>query len=141
MLGVKKLCALAVSICLLWFLAVPAFAADPQVTSKDLKGISPKHYKYAFSVIGGAAVGAGIGALVNGWSNDVAKGLLIGAGGASALLSPLSSARHPERLAELGLHRILHSLRRRRRLDRLRLQSRTCRGNVDRRRRNRHLAS
>ena len=85
MLGVKKLCALAVSICLLWFLAVPAFAADPQVTSKDLKGISPKHYKYAFSVIGGAAVGAGVGALVNGWSNDVAKGLLVGSGGASAL--------------------------------------------------------
>ncbi len=62
MLGVKKLCALTVSICLLWFLAVPAFAADPQVTKKDLKGISPGHHKYAFAVIGGAAVGMGIGA-------------------------------------------------------------------------------
>jgi hypothetical protein len=93
MLGVKKLCALALSICLLWFLAVPAFAADPQVTSKDLKGIGPKHHRYAFAVIGGAAVGMGVGAAIGaGWSNDIAKGLLIGSGAASALY--LHSHKH-----------------------------------------------
>lgn len=93
MLGLRKLCALAVSICLLWFLALPAFAADPQVSKKDLKGISPGHHKYAFAVIGGAAVGMGIGAAIGGgWGNDITKGLLIGSGTASALY--LHSHRH-----------------------------------------------
>ena len=68
----KKLWALLLSACLLIFLAVPAMAADPEVTKKDLKGISPQHHKYLFSVIGGAAVGAGIGYLL-GSGNDITK--------------------------------------------------------------------
>ena len=123
MLGVKKLCALTVSICLLWFLAVPAFAADPQVTKKDLKGINPGHHKYAFAVIGGAAVGMGIGAAIGGgWGNDITKGLLIGSGASSAFY--LHSHRHDDhgRMEELGLFGLLHSLGRWYRLDGLRLQ-------------------
>lgn len=84
MLGGKRLWAVLLSVCLLWFLALPAFAADPEVTAADLKGISPQRHKYLFSVLGGAAVGAGIGVLVGG-SNDVTKGLMIGGGGMSAL--------------------------------------------------------
>ncbi|HUN88522.1 MAG TPA: hypothetical protein VMU28_07005 [Terriglobales bacterium] len=63
---------------------VPAMAADPEPTKKDLKGISPQRYKYLFSVAGGAALGAGIGAIAGGAPN-VGKGILIGGGGASAL--------------------------------------------------------
>lgn len=79
----KKLWAVALCICLLVFVTLPAMAADPQVTAKDLKGISPKHYKYLFSVVGGAAIGAGVGALL-GSGNDVTKGIMVGGGAASA---------------------------------------------------------
>lgn len=64
--------------------AMPAMAADPEVTTKDLKGISPQRHRYLFSVIGGAAVGAGIGALLGG-GNDITKGIMVGGGGMSAL--------------------------------------------------------
>ncbi len=84
MLGGKRVWVLFLSVLLLWMLAVPAFAADPQVTKDDLKGISPKRYRYVFSTIGGAAVGAGIGKLLGG-GNDMLKGLMLGGGGASAL--------------------------------------------------------
>lgn len=91
MRGGKKIWALALSICLIWFLAVPAFAADPQVTTKDLKGISPQRYKYLFSVAAGAAIGAGVGVLV-GSGNDITKGIMVGGGGMSALY--LHTHRH-----------------------------------------------
>lgn len=64
--------------------AIPALAADPDVTTKDLKGISPQRHRYLFSVLGGAAIGAGIGVLV-GSGNDITKGIMIGGGGMSAL--------------------------------------------------------
>jgi len=89
----KKLWAVALCICLLVFVTLPAMAADPQITKQDLKGISPKHYKYLFSVVGGAAIGAGIGVLL-GSGNDVTKGIMVGGGGASALY--LHSHRHDQ---------------------------------------------
>jgi len=91
MLGAKKFWSVIMSLCLLFMLAMPAMAADPEVTTKDLKGISPQHHKYLFAVVGGALVGAGVGALV-GSGNDITKGLMIGGGGMSALY--LHSHRH-----------------------------------------------
>jgi hypothetical protein len=93
MLGAKKLWAMLLCFGLLVFLTVPAMAADPEVTKKDLKGISPQHHKYLFSVIGGAAIGAGIGFLVGSGTN-VGKGIMVGGGGASALY--LHSHRHDD---------------------------------------------
>ncbi len=84
MLGGKRLWAVLCSLLMLLMLAAPAFAEDPQTTAKDLKGISPKRHRYIFTVAGGAAVGMGIGTLL-GSGNDVLKGLMIGAGGGSAL--------------------------------------------------------
>ncbi len=82
-MGTNRVWALFVCLALLWLFAAPAFAADPQVTAKDLKGISPQRHRYIFSVLGGAALGAGIGVLV-GSGGDIGKGILVGGGAASA---------------------------------------------------------
>ena len=65
-------------------LALPAFAADPDVSARDLKGI-PKRHKYLTSIVAGAAIGAGIGILAPGGNRSLVKGLLIGGSGASSL--------------------------------------------------------
>lgn len=80
----KRLTAFVCSLAMALLLAVPAFAGGPQTTAQDLKGISPKRHRYIFSVLGGAAVGAGIGVLLGG-GGDIAKGLMVGGGGGSAL--------------------------------------------------------
>ena len=84
MRGGNKFWGLVLCLVMLFTLAMPAVAADPQTTVKDLKGISAKRHRYIFSVLGGAAVGAGIGVLL-GSGNDITKGLLVGGGGGSAL--------------------------------------------------------
>lgn len=71
------------SVLFLLAVTVPAFAADRDVDINDLKGISPHHFRYLFSVAGGAAVGAGVGALL-GSGNDIVKGIMVGGGAASA---------------------------------------------------------
>jgi hypothetical protein len=80
----KRFWAALCSALMLFMLAMPAFAEDPQTTANDLKGISPKRYRYLFSTAGGAAVGAGIGILLGG-STEALKGIMIGGGGGSAL--------------------------------------------------------
>jgi hypothetical protein len=56
-------------------LCAPAHAADP---------LKIKKHKYLYTTIGGAAFGAGIGAIAHG-SGNVTKGALLGGGGASAV--------------------------------------------------------
>ena len=43
-----------------------AQSRDRDVDKRDLSGISPQHFKYIFSVAGGAAVGAGLGFILPG---------------------------------------------------------------------------
>jgi hypothetical protein len=70
-------------VCLLIvFFAPAAFAADNEVTARDLQGISPKRHRYLFSVVGGTAIGAAVGVLLGG-GNDITKGMLVGGGAAS----------------------------------------------------------
>ena len=71
------------TIALVFLLAVPAFADDRDPDSRSVQGI-PKGHKHMWAVIGGAALGAGLGAIPGGASN-VFKGAFIGGGGASAL--------------------------------------------------------
>jgi len=73
---------LAVFFCL-WLFASPGFAADPDRRDRDsLRGI-PKGHKHMWAVIGGVAVGGGLGAI--GGTSGFFKGALIGGSGASAL--------------------------------------------------------
>jgi hypothetical protein len=67
---------------LLLFTVAQAFAGDPGPS--DLKGI-PKKNRYVWAIVGGTAVGAGIGWLAPGGNKSIAKGLLIGGSGASFL--------------------------------------------------------
>jgi hypothetical protein len=75
---------LVLSLCLLVALlfATPAFAQRDATTS-DVKGISRKRSRHFVAVVGGTALGAGLGAAVGGWS-AAGKGMLIGGGGANA---------------------------------------------------------
>jgi len=72
---------LAIGLCLsfLTTAVTPAFAGDRDVSPQDLKGI-PKKNRFLTSVVGGAALGAGIGALLPGGANTMWKGVLIGGG-------------------------------------------------------------
>ena len=100
MRGKKFWCvALCLTLCLM--LAAPAFAGDGQTKQnlkQDLKSYSPRHHRYLYSVVGGALLGAGVGALVGGGHGNIMKGMLIGGGGLSALyLHSHRSATEPYR--------------------------------------------
>jgi len=83
MLG-KKLLLVVLCVCLLGILTAPAFAGDRDVGVQDLKGI-PKKHRFLTTVVGGAALGAGIGAILPGGMHSVWKGVLIGGGGMGKL--------------------------------------------------------
>jgi hypothetical protein len=55
---------------------------DRDVDRRDLNGISPQHFKYVLSTLGGAAAGAGLGYVLPGEKTPL-KLALIGGGGAS----------------------------------------------------------
>jgi outer membrane protein OmpA-like peptidoglycan-associated protein len=79
----KKALSMVVAVLLAVGSILPAFAADPLTAAKrDLQKISPLRHRYLFSTLGGAAIGAGVGRLLGG-GGDIAKGILVGGGGAS----------------------------------------------------------
>ncbi len=55
---------------------------DRDPDSRDLRGISPKTHKYIFTVLGGAALGAGLGFVLPGQKTPL-KMMLMGGGGGS----------------------------------------------------------
>lgn len=77
----KKLLLILLCLCVLGLIAPPAFAGDRDVGVQDLKGI-PKKHGFLTTTIGGALVGAGIGALLPGGAKSAFKGVLIGGGAA-----------------------------------------------------------
>lgn len=68
---------------LAFLLSAPGFAGDRDVDSQSLRGI-PKGHKHMWAIIGGGALGAGLG-LIPGGASNFFKGALIGGSGASAL--------------------------------------------------------
>lgn len=85
-MGGRKLLGSALIAGLLLLMTVQAVAQNQTVldAKRDLAGISPHRHHYLFAVIGGTAIGAGLGALVGG-SGNIGKGILMGGGGMSAL--------------------------------------------------------
>lgn len=69
-------------LCLGLFLPLMSAAQSRDVDRRDLNGISPQHFKYILSTVGGAAAGAGLGFILPGEKTPL-KLALIGGGGAS----------------------------------------------------------
>lgn len=84
MLSIKKLLTLVLALCTVLVLAPASFAAGPPSAKQTLRKVTPRRYSYVFSVVGGAALGAGVGAILGGGAS-LGKGALIGAGGISDL--------------------------------------------------------
>ena len=71
-------------------LATQSFASDRDATAKDLRGV-PKGHRYMWAVLGGAALGAGIGVIAPGGTKSAFKGVLLGGSATSAFYL----AKHP----------------------------------------------
>jgi len=84
MLSTKKFLTILVAVCVVLVFTMPSFAADPPSVKQDLRKVTPRRYSYIFSVVGGAALGAGVGAILSSGAG-LAKGALIGGGGISEL--------------------------------------------------------
>jgi hypothetical protein len=74
---------LAILTCIAFLFSSSSFAQDRDVTSRDLKGV-PKGHRYFWAIVGGTAVGMGIGVIAPGGSKSAFKGALIGGSAASA---------------------------------------------------------
>ena len=80
----KKPLTLLLALLVALIFTLPSYAADAPNLKQDLRRVNPRRYSYLFSVLGGAALGAGVGAML-GSGNALAKGALIGGGGVSEL--------------------------------------------------------
>src|SRR5437899_2421207 len=74
---------LAILLCVS-MLMVQGIAADRDSDRRSVRGI-PKRNKHLWAVLGGAALGAGIGVLAPGGTKSAWKGVLIGGSGASLI--------------------------------------------------------
>jgi hypothetical protein len=82
--------ALSLVICIIFSCAGNTFAADRDVSARDLKGI-PKSHRYLWAVIGGTAAGAGLGIIAPGGTKSAFKGALLG----GSLTSAFYLAKNP----------------------------------------------
>jgi len=82
-------------VCIVVLFIQGSFAQDRDVSSRDLKGI-PKSHRYFWAVVGGTAVGAGLGIIAPGGSQSAVKGALIGGSATSAFYL----AKRPRAVAE-----------------------------------------
>jgi hypothetical protein len=74
---------LAITLCITFLLTGSGFAADRDADARDLRGI-PKSHRYAWAVVGGTAIGAGLGVIAPGGTKSAFKGALLGGSVTSA---------------------------------------------------------
>ena len=79
-MSLSKLCTIVLCFGLLFTLGAQAQRRDPD--KRDLHGINPKNHKYLFTVLGGAAAGAGLGFVLPGEKTPL-KLMLMGGGAGS----------------------------------------------------------
>lgn len=75
---------------IVFFSIAQAFAEDRDANAGDLTGI-PKSHKYTWAVVGGTALGAGIGVIAPGGTKSAFKGALLG----GSLTSAFYLAKNP----------------------------------------------
>lgn len=77
---------ITIGLCIAFLLSFTnmGFTQNRDVSSSDLRGV-PTSHKYFWSVLGGTAVGAGIGWIAPGGTKSVFKGLMLGGSATSAL--------------------------------------------------------
>lgn len=83
---------LIVILCI-FFLTGWSLSEDRDVSAKDLKGV-PKSHRYLWAVLGGTALGAGLGVIAPGGTKSAWKGALLGGSATSAFYL----AKHPRAL-------------------------------------------
>jgi hypothetical protein len=79
-MGHKKLW--TITICVGLLLGLRTAAVGQQMSSKDVEGVSPQHFKYIVTTLGAAAAGAGLGFIGGGGATSGKLALMAG-GGAS----------------------------------------------------------
>lgn len=80
------------SLCLALFLSLSkqGFTQEREVTSRDLEG-APTSHRYFWSVLGGTALGAGLGLIAPGGTKSAFKGVMLG----GSLTSAFYLAKNP----------------------------------------------
>lgn len=79
-----------IAILFIFFFVGKSFSGDGDVTARDLKGI-PKSHRYVWAIVGGTALGAGLGVIAPGGTKSAFKGALLGGSATSAFYL----AKHP----------------------------------------------
>lgn len=79
-----------IAVLFIFFFVGKSFSGDGDVTARDLKGI-PKSHRYMWSIVGGTALGAGLGVIAPGGTKSAFKGALLGGSATSAFYL----AKHP----------------------------------------------
>lgn len=71
-------------LCIAFVFGSSSFGEDHDPSPRDLKGVSKSH-RYIWAIVGGTALGAGIGVIAPGGGKSVAKGALLGGSITSAV--------------------------------------------------------
>src|SRR6266702_342612 len=92
---------------LVFALAALAIVEEPIMHAQQAPHRRSKKIAYVLSVLGGAAVGAAAGALVDGNRDSIGKGMLFGSGATSAIYLHMNRENPPDAVNYLSSYTLL----------------------------------